>query len=243
MPRPHLLLLALGVLIVLAAGLVEDPARDEPVALASVGAEANPRLGAPDLVMETAAIAQFAASGDLAYRILAVEIVHYPEADHTQLTAPRLTLLRDPEPPWELAAERGRILGGTGLLDVGLTAPGGGAGDTPADGEAPGEEVVELEDDVVIQRQRATGSWIELRTEALRLHPGREYAETDLAVIIDTAAGRTIARGLRAQLGEGLIMLGTPAASTPGAENEALGEADPEAASERVRTTIFPGIL
>ena len=87
---------------------------------------------------------------------------------------------------------------------------------------AVARETVEL-DDVVVQRRRPGEGFIELHTEALTLFPGREYAETERPVIIDTQSGRTTAEGLRANLGAGTIVLGTP--------------------PRRVRTTIFPGTL
>jgi len=215
MPWGHLLILAVGVAIVIFAGLGETPA-DTPSARVLETARADARdLGEPDLYMETAEISQFAGDGELAYRIRAFSIVHYPEADHTLLDAPRLTLYREDEAPWEVSALSGRVVGGTGLLDAGLL-PGTEAAE-------PGRETVELQDDVVVQRRRPGEGFIELHTEALTLFPGREYAETERPVIIDTQSGRTTAEGLRANLAAGTIALGTP--------------------PRRVRTTIFPGTL
>lgn len=215
MPWGHLLILAVGVAIVIFAGLGETP-RDPPSARVLETARADARdLGEPDLYMETAEISQFAGDGELAYRIRAFSIVHYPEADHTLLDAPRLTLYREDEAPWEVSALSGRVVGGTGLLDAGLL-PG-------TETAEPGRETVELQDDVVVQRRRPGEGFIELHTEALTLFPGREYAETERPVIIDTQSGRTTAEGLRADLAAGTIALGTP--------------------PRRVRTTIFPGTL
>ena len=214
MPRVHLLILALGVLIVVFASLGEDP-RQAPIegVLDEVSQTARD-LGEPDLFMETAEISQFAEDGVLAYRIRATAIVHYPDADHTLLEAPRLTLYREDEAPWEVSAERGRIIGGTGLLDAGPDAPAAAA---------PGRETVELEDDVLVQRRRPGEGFMELHTESLTLFPGREYAETERPVIIDSQSGRTTAEGLRADFAAGTIDLGNP--------------------TRRVRTTIFPGTL
>jgi lipopolysaccharide export system protein LptC len=214
MPRAHLLILALGVLIVVFASLGEDP-RATPAERVLEEPPARARdLGEPDLLMETAEISQFARDGGLAYRIRAIAIVHYPEADHTLLDAPRLTLYREDEPPWEVSAESGRIIGGTGLLD---------AGPEVTTSTAPGRETVELEDDVLVQRRRPGEGFMELHTEQLTLYPGREYAETERPVIIDTQSGRTTAEGLRADFTAGTITLGNP--------------------TRRVRTTIFPGTL
>jgi lipopolysaccharide export system protein LptC len=217
-PRTHLLILALGVLIVVFAGLGEGARDAEPTArVLDESPEDAGELGEPDLLMETAEISQFAVDGELAYRILAVRIVHSPEADHPLLDAPRLTLYREDEAPWEVSAERGRVIGGTGLLDAGLLP--GSATSTSSEGR----ETVELQDDVVVQRRRPGEGFIELHTEALTLYPAEEYAETERPVIIDTQSGRTTAEGLRADLAAGTIALGTP--------------------PRRVRTTIFPGTL
>ena len=215
MPRGHLLILAIGVAIVVFASLGEKPA--EPAGgriLEAPRADARD-LGEPDLYMETAEISQFASDGELAYRIRAFSIIHYPEADRTLLDAPRLTLYREEEAPWEVSALSGRIIGGAGLLDAGLLSGTAAA--------QSGQETVELQDDVVVQRRRPGEGFIELHTEALTLFPGREYAETERPVIIDTQSGRTTAEGLRANLGAGTIALGAP--------------------PRRVRTTIFPGTL
>jgi lipopolysaccharide export system protein LptC len=213
-PRAPLFFLALGVLVVVFVSLGEDP-REAPIErILDDAPQAVRDLGEPDLYMETAEISQFSRDGVLAYLIRAAAIVHYPEAEHTLLEAPRLVLYRDEEPPWEASARQGRIIGGTGLLDAGP----GGAGDTP-----PGRETVELEDDVLIQRRRPGEGFMELHTERLTLYPGREYAETERPVIIDTHSGRITADGLRADLAGGTIALGRP--------------------SRRVRSTIFPGLL
>lgn len=214
MPRAYLFLLALGVLVVIFASLGEDP-RETPIERVLEDPPPTARdLGEPDLFMETAEISQFSRAGELAYLIRAVTIVHYPEAEHTLLEAPRLVLYRDAEPPWEASARSGRIIGGAGLLDVG---PG------HASAAAPGREIVELEDGVLIQRRRPGEGFMELHTERLTLFPGREYAETERPVIIDTHSGRTTAEGLRADLAAGTIALGSP--------------------TQRVRSTIFPGLL
>ena len=196
MPRLHFIILALGVLLIVLAGLGEDE-RPAPETDAIAGRSAE--LGEPDLLMDTAEISQFSASGALAYRIRAISIVHYPDADHTLLEAPRLTLYRPGEPPWEVSAERGRIIGGSALLDAG-TGP-----------RSVSSETVELADDVVVQRQRPGEGFIALRTEALTLYPAREYAETRRPVIIDTESGRTTAEGLRANLEAGTLDLGSQA--------------------------------
>ena len=215
MPRGHLLILAAGVAIVVFASLDKAPGDSPDARILETGRTDARDLGAPDLYMETAEISQFASDGELAYQSRAFSIVHYPEADHTLLDAPRLTLYREEEAPWEVSALSGRIIGGAGLLDAGLLS-----GTATAQSA---RETVELQDDVVVQRRRPGEGFIELHTEALTLFPGREYAETERPVIIDTQSGRTTAEGLRANLGAGTIVLGTP--------------------PRRVRTTIFPGTL
>jgi lipopolysaccharide export system protein LptC len=211
-PRAHWLVLAVGIVLIVLATVEGDPEAPAPAVIA--GGDAG--LGEPDLAMETARISQFAPDGRLRYRIRADEIVHYPDAGHTLLSAPHLTLFRPGDAPWEVSAHRGRIVGGDGLLDGGAT-PG-----DDADGGAP--EVVILEESVVVRRERDAGGFVELSTDRLTLHPDREYAETDAPVIIDTHTGRTTATGMSADLARGRI------------------ELDPDPA-QRVRTTLFPGSL
>jgi lipopolysaccharide export system protein LptC len=224
MPRTHLLILAFGVVLILLAGLGGGSRDEEPSPAAT---RADGRLGEPDLIMEGAEITQFDAAGTPAYRIIAATITHFPVDDHTLLEAPRVTLYGHAEAPWEISARSGRIEGGSRLLDPGLVE----TSDADAVAEAPTsdtsgsvEEIVVLEEEVVVRRERPVGDFVELSTSRLDLFPGREYASTDRPVIIDSDSGRTTATGLRAELDTGRLLLGP-------------------SASDRVRTTLFPDRL
>lgn len=213
MPRAHWLILAVGIVLMVLATL-QDSA---PPGASTVMDEADDRLGAPDLFMEGAEISQFDPAGVLRHRIRADTIVHYPDAAHTLLSEPALTLYRPGDAPWEITAHDGRIIGGDALLD------GSAFGDAEST-TASTPEQVQLENSVVLRRQRGTRGFVELRTDRLTLHPEREYAETDAPVIIDTDTGRTTATGMTADLASGRIEL----------------DAEP---GSRVRTTLFPGTL
>lgn len=221
MPRTHLLILALGVVLILLAGLAGGPQEEAPSMPATRGGDLP---GEPDLIMEGAEISQFDATGDLAYRIIAATITHFPVTDHTLLETPRVTLYRDAAAPWEISARRGRIEGGGNLLDPGLMRAADPDAPDSLESSTEAGEIVVLEDDVIVRRQRRAGDFVALSTSRLDLFPGREYASTDRPVIIDTDSGRTMATGLRAELDTGRLL---------------LGPSD----TDRVRTTLFPDRL
>ncbi|HSG87718.1 MAG TPA: LPS export ABC transporter periplasmic protein LptC [Pseudomonadales bacterium] len=211
MPRTHLVILAIGILLTLLAGLAEGPADPPPPEITAPDAQ----LGAPDLRMEGAEITQFDAAGELDYRIVADAITHYPQAGHTLLDAPRITLYGAGSAPWEMRAAQGTLIGAGSFLDSRATRS------PPRDAV---EETVVLDEDVHVRRQRGDAGFVELTTSHLELFPGREYARTDRPVIIDADSGRTTASGLRADLATGLLQLES-------------------SATERVRTTLFPDRL
>lgn len=231
MPRLQLLIIALAVVLILLAGLDRGPQKDEPAPTM----RGDDQAGEPDLIMQGAEISQFDATGALTYRIIAATITHIPIEDHTLLEEPRVTLYRDTEPPWELSARSGRIEGGRSMLDAGLAR---GADPTPSASASTGDlsdprnaaerggasEIVILEEQVVVRRERPGGGFIELSTSRLELFPGLEYASTDRPVIISAEAGRTRATGLRAELETGRLLLGP-------------------SETDRVRTTLFPDRL
>lgn len=217
MPRAHWLILALGVAVMLFVSLTPEQRRPMTESLMpgtdpDTTVEGEP-LGAPDLLLETASITQFRLDGRLHYRLLADRIAYYPDPEQTLLERPSLLLDRGAEPPWEMSAAHGRIVGGSTLWS-----------DARSDRADAAIETVILEDAVSIRRERAEGRFIDLHTDLLRLYPEHEYAETDRPVIIRTEAGRTTAAGLTADLVAGRIAL----ASTP---------------ERRVHTTLNPDSL
>ncbi|MDZ7827230.1 MAG: LPS export ABC transporter periplasmic protein LptC [Gammaproteobacteria bacterium] len=208
MPRAHWLILAFGIVLVLIVSL----SRDENGAPDPLLGTADSDRGRADLLMEGAEITQFDADGELDYRLVAARITHYPESGSTLLDSPELTLHRPSGPPWRMSARRGRIDGAGELLDG---APGNDA--------EPGRsaQIVILEQDVQVRRDRSGDRFVDLQTDYLEFHPEQEYARTDRPVIISTESGRTTATGLEADLAGGHLQLG------PGVD-------------ARVRTTLFP---
>lgn len=141
----------------------------------------------PDFYMEGAEISQFDHLGELRYRMRADRVSHYTARNITELVAPHLILFEDPS-PWEVSSVAGTI-----HHEVGA--------------ETGSREVVELVDDVKLERRSSESDFIEVTTSALTLYPDRKYAETDQAVMIETHTGRTTAHGLRADLQTGQLTL------------------------------------
>lgn len=200
MPRAHWLILAIGLALMLFVSLTPDQRRPATISLLPEATDQEPsaELGEPDLLLEGAVITQFRRDGSLQYRLHAERIAHYPGVEQTMLTEPRLLLDQGSTAPWELSASRGRIVGRSGLLLRSRTGAGAAT---------ERSEQVQLEDNVLIHRQRGEERFINLSTSALTLFPEHEYAETDRPVIIDTEAGRTTAANLKADLARGRLLL------------------------------------
>jgi lipopolysaccharide export system protein LptC len=146
----------------------------------------------PDLYIKDATITQFRPNGQIKYRLLSPHIRHFERNDLTRLTAPRLTLHNNANPPWEIESETGYIRRRAGN-------PG------------PPEEVVFLRRDVVLEQRYDDGRRVHLETPSLYIYPDRSYAETEQNVMIDTDVGRTTAVGLQGDLQRGLLNLSSSA--------------------------------
>lgn len=180
MRRSHWLALAVaaGLVIAVLGGLLDAPRESQPQ---------SPEQG-PDLYMEGADISQFDEHGALRYRLRAARVANYPARHVTELDAPRLTLFEQQPSPWTVSAKEGFI-----HHEVGAESGSG--------------EIVELIDDVKLERRVREGEFIEVTTSKLTLYPQRKYAETDEAVMIQSHTGRTTAHGLRADLKAGQLSL------------------------------------
>lgn len=137
-----------------------------------------------DMLVEGADISQFRDDGSLQYRLLAERIRHYEVDAVTSLSAPVMSLHHDRGPPWVARARLGSLQ---------RTAP-------PLE-----EEVIYLREEVSLEQVRADGDRVRLTTAAIDLYPGRQYAETDQDVMIDSLIGRTTATGLEGDLQLGII--------------------------------------
>lgn len=140
---------------------------------------------APDTYMVNARIKQFGADGSLRHVIQANRFTHYPVTDVTTLVAPVVDLHEVGNTPWHLTSKQGRI----------LPAPDADTGET-----------IELEGEVHAVRA-AQGAPVSINTEALFVHPGDNYVETDRSVVIEDQRGRTTAAGMQAWLDPGRYVL------------------------------------
>ncbi len=184
MSRTHWILLSIGALVIVAVTLMRT--RQPPVP-----ADLPPELASePELYMRGAVITQFGDDGSLHYRLRAAQLFHYPDQQRSLLEAPRLHFIRDDAVPWDASSDRGRVE----YLD---------------DGNGRQREIVHMEDNVELLRQRpAQARFLRLETTTLTVHPDTEYAETDAPVVITTEVGTTWATGMQAQLDVGQLHLG-----------------------------------
>jgi lipopolysaccharide export system protein LptC len=106
----------------------------------------------------------------------AAEGEYFDKRQGTELVMPHLTIYRADGAPWEIRAERGRTI--------------------------RGGDIITLEGSVVIERESATGGPpTRFTTNRLRVHPKRDFAETNDRVAMTNANGRIDAVGMRAWLG------------------------------------------
>jgi lipopolysaccharide export system protein LptC len=157
--------------------------------------------GEPDLYMEKATITQYDDDGAVRYRLLSSEVRHYEDERLTRLVAPTMTLFRAPQPPWFARSNQGFVH------------------DTDPADEKTGEAVF-LREDVHLEQKEPNR--IEITCPTLYVYPGRQFAETDQPVIIETASGRTSAVGMSGDLNTSLLKLSS-------------------STSERVHTIVLPG--
>jgi lipopolysaccharide export system protein LptC len=148
--------------------------------------EEDDRAGEPEVHMETAALRQFDAAGQLEYSLVAPDIRFFRAQGRAELNHPDLTLYRGDRGTWQVQADRGTLHG---------SSVGGS-----------GEDEVRLQDGVLLQPLSGPRR-ARLTTESLTLYPERQFAATDQAVIIDGEGGRTAAAGLEGDLQGGLLKL------------------------------------
>lgn len=135
--------------------------------------DALPRPRAPDHTVWDLSAVETGAAGRPERHLIADQLRQYVAEDLTELDEPRLTLYdRDGGPPWKARSV-------TGLL------------------RSRGEEV-DLREWVRIDREAgASNRSFALATEALRLWPKREYAQSDLPVRIASDQDWLTATGMR----------------------------------------------
>jgi lipopolysaccharide export system protein LptC len=134
-----------------------------------------------DFYVTNARTLQFQDDGSLHYEMTAARLEHIQTTDITLLELPQMQLYRGEEHPWNIRSERGEV--------------------------APQGKEVELIDEVRIDRTDAKGRPTILNTSRLTLFPDKEYAQTEQAVRIDAANGVTTAKGMKAYLNDGRMLL------------------------------------
>lgn len=134
-----------------------------------------------DFYMTNSHTTQFNQEGQLHYEFTAARVDHIQQTDTSLMSLPDLLLHRGTEHPWHITSQRGEA--------------------------GPDGKVIELFDQVRVQRTDARGRPFLLATEHLTYLPDTDHAHTDLPVQIDSAQGVTTARGMDAYLKKGTVSL------------------------------------
>ncbi|MCZ6709508.1 MAG: LPS export ABC transporter periplasmic protein LptC [Gammaproteobacteria bacterium] len=145
-------------------------------------------LGEPDLYMEDAIITQYQSNGSMKYQLASHQIRYFERDNLTRLTAPRLTLHNESQPPWHVESDHGYVRRRTNHLGV-------------------SEEVVFLRRNVKLEQRYEDGRHLRLESPSLYVFPDAQYAETEQDVIVDSDISRTKGVGLQGNLQNGVLKL------------------------------------
>ncbi len=108
-------------------------------------------------------------------QLSAKRMMHYPDDDTTELTAPFITMFEGTTPQWEIWSETGWLSGDGDLLL--------------------------LQGKVTIDRPKtATQDPVHIVTSNLRVQPNQNYAETEEEITIDNVDNRIKSKGMQAWL-------------------------------------------
>lgn len=124
---------------------------------------------------------QYQADGKLHYELTADKVEHIKASDITLMSAPNMNLFRGTELPWKIRSERSEV--------------------------SPGGTEIELIEHVRVERTDAKGRPTILTTSRLTVFPEKEYAQTQQAVRIVAANGVTTAKGMKAYMNDGRMLL------------------------------------
>ncbi|MBU0807148.1 LPS export ABC transporter periplasmic protein LptC [Pseudomonas sp. MIL19] len=124
---------------------------------------------------------QYQVDGKLHYELTADKVEHIKASDITLMTSPNMDLFRGTALPWKIRSERGEV--------------------------SPGGTEVELIENVRVDRTDAKGRPTILTTSRLTVFPEKEYAQTQQAVRIVAANGVTTAKGMKAYMNDGRMLL------------------------------------
>ena len=134
-----------------------------------------------DFFVENAYSIQYQEDGKLRYEMTAKRLEHLKARDVTLLEQPDLQLFRGTPYPWHVQSLKGEV--------------------------APGGKEVELIDEVRIARTDAKGRPTVITSSRMTVFPEQEYAQTAQAVRIAAANGVTTAKGMKAYLQDGRMLL------------------------------------
>ena len=138
----------------------------------------------PDVLLEDADILQFGEGGALRYSVRSSKAEWFRQGGDMALTSPELVVPDEQGVPWRLVAERGDVQGGPNGTSMQVDLSG-----------------------MVVLRRDDGDAFVEVATEALKLHPGARRAATERPVSITTERSRIEAGGLDADLGAGALHL------------------------------------
>ena len=177
-PKRLAWLASLGLLFVaVAAWLVAD----DPLAPAP---SAPSFAQEPDVLLEDANILQFGEGGALRYSVRSNNAEWFRQGGEMALTSPELLVPDEQGVPWRVVAERGDVRGGPNGTSMQVDLSG-----------------------MVVLRRDDGDAFVQVATEALKLHPGARRAATERPVSITTERSRIEAGGLDADLAGGALRL------------------------------------
>lgn len=134
-----------------------------------------------DFYMTNSHTIQLNHDGQLHYEFEAARVDHIQETDISLMTVPNLQLFRGTEYPWHITGQRGQA--------------------------SPDGKEIQLFDQVRIERTDARERPFLLTTSHLTYLTDTDHAFTDQPVQIDSAHGKTTAKGMNAYLKKGIVSL------------------------------------
>lgn len=136
----------------------------------------------PDAYITDFDLSTLDAQGQLKHRLWAQRMLHYPDDDSTELSAPYMELYRPDKPTWKLRAERGWV--------------------------SRGGNEIRLRDQVEIHRPAALGLRpADITTSKLDAFPERDLVETDAEITYRSTGLEVKSVGMRAYLDQGRVEL------------------------------------
>jgi LPS export ABC transporter protein LptC len=121
---------------------------------------------------------RFTGNGSLASRLVADRVIHFPDGDRAELTAPEFTRYPENQAPIRVSSK-------TGLLVPGSTET---------------TDLLELNDEVILARELDSGALLTARTSSLQLDTGSETATTAAPVILESGRSQISGIGMKITL-------------------------------------------